>query len=363
MKNSAPTSIHTVSIGFIEDWITALRGCCAQAELIEFLKEAGLGAGPMPPTTRITLDQIVRLYQIAAVGTGDEMMGLWGRPIRPRALQHLLTTAREASDLPSALYRFSTFWNLLLDDFQFEFQSSRDQLCLSLVPQNGALPQRFGHMLVLKLAHGLVSWLAGQEVPVLAVDFAFDRPDFAEDYPVLFPAPVRFSTQRSAISFDPARLGLPVRRDNDALMAFLQRAPRDWIFTGYHEHNLALRIREDLYRFHWKKCRLEHVAQRLQMTPRTLMRRLDADGTSFQTIKDGLRRDLAIRDLQQGEKAIEQISQDVGFSSAANFHRAFRRWTGGTPSAYRRKNERREVFGNVQDAEAYAPAPYIVAVT
>jgi AraC-like DNA-binding protein len=68
------------------------------------------------------------------------------------------------------------------------------------------------------------------------------------------------------------------------------------------------------------------------------MRRLDANGTSFQAIKDGLRRDIAIRDLQGGQKSTEEISQDVGFSTAANFHRAFKRWTGATPSSYRRSN-------------------------
>ena len=73
------------------------------------------------------------------------------------------------------------------------------------------------------------------------------------------------------------------------------------------------------------------------MTPRTLIRKLDADGTSFQTIKDGLRRDIAIRRLQTGDASIEAIAQDVGFASAASFHKAFHRWTGATPSAYRRQ--------------------------
>ena len=75
----------------------------------------------------------------------------------------------------------------------------------------------------------------------------------------------------------------------------------------------------------------------MHMTPRTLIRRLEDNGTSFQAIKDGLRRDIAIRDLQAGRKSIEAIALDVGFSSAANFHRAFQRWTGSTPRSYRRQ--------------------------
>jgi len=52
------------------------------------LERSGLVANQNQPYTRVTLDQVVRLYQIAAVETQDEMMGLWGRSIRPRALQH-----------------------------------------------------------------------------------------------------------------------------------------------------------------------------------------------------------------------------------------------------------------------------------
>ncbi|WP_296428031.1 AraC family transcriptional regulator ligand-binding domain-containing protein [Yoonia sp.] len=335
MTSPVPTILSTVSIQFIDDWVSALRGSWSDVQVASFLQRSGLVADQRQPHTRVTLDQVVRLYQIAAVETGDEMMGLWSRPIRPRALQHLLTSVREAASLPSALYRFSTFWNLLLDDYQFKLTDSDDCLRLVLCPSGDVSVQRFGHMLILKLAHGLMSWLAGYEVPVMVVDFAFDRPEFAEDYAVIFPAPSQFGAPASAISFDPGQLGPPQSRSAADLADFLKNAPQDWIFTNSHEHTQSLLIREFLSRSQWVNCNLAHAAQALNMTPRTLMRRLDADGTCFQAIKDGLRRDIAIRDLQAGRKSIEEISQDIGFSSAANFHRAFLRWTHGTPSSYR----------------------------
>ncbi|NSY38113.1 AraC family transcriptional regulator [Leisingera sp. ANG59] len=329
------SSLATVSPQLAGDWILALRHCCTDAQLAAFLQRAGLHLSEGQLTHRVTLDQIVRLYQIAAVETQDEMTGLWSRPVRPRALQHLLTTVREAGTLPAALNRFSTFWNLLLDDYRIDLTEDSTSTGLQLVPQGGQPVQRFGHMLILKLAHGLLSWLAGYEVPVRAVHFAFERPAFSQDYSVIFPAPVSFKAPCSAIVFETGKLGLPGHRTNAELNEFLARAPRDWIFTGFREHTQSLKVREFLYRSSWENCHLADAAQALSVTPRTLMRRLDAEDTSFQAIKDGLRRDLAIRDLQSGLKSIEEISQDTGFSSAANFHRAFRRWTGAPPSAYR----------------------------
>ncbi|WP_158971482.1 AraC family transcriptional regulator [Chachezhania sediminis] len=335
MTRSYQTDISTVSHSLIEDWLAALHGYCSKEQMTRFLQEAGFAASAHGTGGRVTLDEIVRLYQVAATRTGDEMMGLWSRPIRQRALQHLATTVREASSLPAVLYRFSTFWNLLLDDFQFELDRNEGRLTLSLVPRQAGAVQRFGHMLILKLAHGLLSWRAGREVPVAAVFFAFERPAFAEDYPLLFPAPIRFGMRHSAIAFDTARLGPAIERSNAEMAAFLERAPRDWLFTSFHEHNLSLRIRDMLFSADWLDCRLSQIAPKLGMTPRTLIRHLHANDTSFQAIKDGLRRDMAIRDLQAGRKGIEEISYGLGFSSSSNFHRAFRRWTGVPPSAYR----------------------------
>ncbi|MEO0773649.1 MAG: AraC family transcriptional regulator ligand-binding domain-containing protein [Pseudomonadota bacterium] len=330
----APTQYATVSSQFIADWLTALRPLSTDAHFASLLDRADLSTQTQD---RVTLDQIVRLYQLAAVETGDEMMGLWSRPIRPRALQHLLTTVREARSLPAGLYRFSTFWNMLLDDHQFDLIEDGDTTTLQLTPNSDAPAQRFGHMLILKLAHGLMSWLARYEVPVASVAFAFPQPAFFEDYAVIFPAPVSFDHPASSISFATTTLGPVDLRSADDLIAFLQNAPRDWIFTRSSTHSQALRVRHYLSQTDWEGANLTGAAQAMHMTPRTLIRRLEADGTSFQAIKDALRRDIAIRHLQTGGHSVDSIAQDLGFSSAASFHKAFQRWTGNAPSTYRRK--------------------------
>ncbi|WP_299648367.1 AraC family transcriptional regulator [uncultured Tateyamaria sp.] len=337
MTREAPTLFSTVSSAFIADWLVALRSLCAQDHYLSLLDRSGLLTDQSAPQGRVTLDQIVCLYRLAAVETADEMMGLWSRPIRPRALQHLLTSVREATSLTSALYRFSTFWNLLLDDYQFELSEAANGMALRLVPQGDIAAQRFGQMLILKLAHGLLSWLARHEVPVKGVDFAFDRPVFEEDYALIFPAPIVFGAPATTIHFDAKVLGPVQVRSSADLDRFLENAPRDWIFTRSQHHTQSLRVRAYLSEAGWEDAHLTGAARALHMTPRTLIRRLEADGTSFQAIKDALRRDIAIRRLQVGETSIEAIAQDVGFASAASFHKAFQRWTGTTPSSYRRR--------------------------
>lgn len=337
MTTAASPLFSTVSSHFIADWLSALRSLCSEDHFVSLMKRSDLPMDREHAHGRVTLDQLVCLYQLAAVETGDEMMGLWSRPIRPRALQHLLTSVREATSLSSALYRFSTFWNLLLDDYQFDLVETDKTLVLTLVPQGNVKAQRFGHMLILKLAHGLMSWLARYEVPIKGVGFAFERPGFGDDYAVIFPAPVQFGRTATSLSFDLSALSTVQIRSAADLESFLRNAPRDWLFTRSSEHTQSLRVRAFLGQTGWDHANLSEAARALHMTPRTLIRRLEADGTTFQSIKDALRRDIAIRHLQTGQYNIETIAQDVGFSSSASFHKAFQRWTGKTPSSYRRR--------------------------
>ena len=325
--------LPTVSRAFVQDWLDTLGSHCSPEQLRSFLGEVDLQHESVP-MARVTHDQIVRLYQLVAVETGDEMMGLWSRPIRSGALKHLCTSVRTASSLSAAMYRFVTFWNMVLDDHRLELTDDGTVLRITLSPAAGVAPHRFGHMLLLKLAHGVASWLVGRELPLDEVAFAFEAPDFAEDYPLLFPSPVVFGANRSCVGMASSLGALPVERSAAEMHEFLVRAPRDWIFTSLAGHTLALRVREQLM-VGGLDVRLVDAARWLNVSPRTLIRQLAAEGTSFQRIHDGVRRDVAIRELVHSERSIDSIARQVGFSSGTNFHRAFRRWTGATPGSYR----------------------------
>ena len=80
---------------------------------------------------------------------------------------------------------------------------------------------------------------------------------------------------------------------------------------------------------------VEEVAGELHMSSRTLKRKLQQLGTSYQEVLDGLRKGLAVEYLTQSEKTVDEIAMTLGYSDASNFARAFRRWTTRSPSDYR----------------------------
>ena len=82
------------------------------------------------------------------------------------------------------------------------------------------------------------------------------------------------------------------------------------------------------------------VAQKLNMSGRTLIRRLDAEGTKFQTVRDTLAKEQAVAYLADANLSVESIGYLMGFSDASSFRRSFKRWFGETPSQYRARSQK-----------------------
>lgn len=82
---------------------------------------------------------------------------------------------------------------------------------------------------------------------------------------------------------------------------------------------------------------VELIAARLEMSRRTLLRKLDAEGTTFKQLLDETRHTLALRYLESGQLTASDVALLLGFAQAAAFHRAFKRWTGETPVGYQRR--------------------------
>jgi AraC-like DNA-binding protein len=78
-----------------------------------------------------------------------------------------------------------------------------------------------------------------------------------------------------------------------------------------------------------------YIADRLHLSERTLRRRLQAEGTRHKKLVEEIRQELATRYLESSDLGVADIAFLLGFSQAAAFNRAFRRWTGKTPGEYR----------------------------
>ena len=188
----------------------------------------------------------------------------------------------------------------------------------------------------LYLWHKLLGWFADRPVPLEEVRFAFPSPDRGERWERLFDAPVRFDAEASGLVLPAAPLGWANVQSERSLETFLKSAPYRLIVPSRDAQTLTERVLalfgDDLSRP--LPSALE-TGRRLGMSVSTLRRRLEEEGTSYQRLKDECRRTAAIRYLAASELTLADIAALLGFDEPSAFFRAFRRWTGTTPSRYR----------------------------
>jgi AraC-like DNA-binding protein len=167
--------------------------------------------------------------------------------------------------------------------------------------------------------------------------FAQSEPANTAEYERAFPgAKLKFDAPCYGFAFDADYVDTPLVSADSALHAahcehleFLQA--RLW-----EPRSFALRVRELI------ACELRRgrptswdVARQLQISRRTLVRRLNSEGTSFKSQLDELRRQLALSLVARPQPSLMEITALLGFSQVQAFHRAFRRWTGQTPMQFR----------------------------
>lgn len=90
----------------------------------------------------------------------------------------------------------------------------------------------------------------------------------------------------------------------------------------------------------------------LQLSPATLRRRLRRDGQSFGAIKDELRSVLAQRLLQQ-DMTVAEVATELGYSEPSAFHRAYVKWTGQSPGAFKRSSQGGERSGDARSVDEF----------
>lgn len=242
-----------------------------------------------------------------------------------------------AGTLGKALERGSQFYRLFGEEWSMGIARDAHDARLSVHIPIDRDPEHFITEGMLMVWHGLASWLIERRIPLEHVQFGYPEPLHVQEYDALFFSPImRFDQPRTEITFAADYLDLPIRQTEASLDEFLKTAPAQLLVKFKNANSLTSRIREVLKAHIGEEMpTLNDVAARLYLSPQTLRRRLAAEGKSYQTVKDSLRRDAAIHLLLRPELTLEDVAQQVGFSETSTFHRAFKKWTGVTPGLYR----------------------------
>jgi AraC-like DNA-binding protein len=168
------------------------------------------------------------------------------------------------------------------------------------------------------------------------VTFAFHGPSDTSSFRAHFAAPVRFDAVRTALVFDAALLGRPIVGADSILRDVLMSQAREMerVEGGELAKDRIRRVMRTLLAT--GRFSQDAVAGAFGMNRRTLARRLQMSGTTFREVLDEARFDIARGLLQASAASLADIALKLGYADATAFTRAFRRWSGSSPAAWRR---------------------------
>lgn len=330
-----PAPALTVGIEFALNLLSGLRRRGIDGS--ELLLEAGIAPEALhQPGARIATFQLATLLRTLVERHDDEVLGMLSRPSKRGSFALQVRAGIGASTLDQAIRRIAHVFRLLHDDLSLELVREAGLTGVRLQFHNAEVAANpHLHELVLRVYWRLFAWLVGGQLPVVRFDFAYGRPPYSDGYGPIFPAPWRFDMPHSAMWFESERLQLPVCRDEAALRRFMADVPVQVILPR-RDAGTSGRVRAHLQRTQPLWPDLERTAAALHLSVSALQRRLAAEGSSFQALKDQLRREVAIYRLHTSDVPLSKLAAELGFSDTAAFQRAFKSWTGMAAGGYRR---------------------------
>jgi AraC-like DNA-binding protein len=331
----------TIAVGYPKALLVFAVSCGADRAAL--LERSGLASQDLAnPDARVKLPRYLALFDAAIALTGDPALALhFGEAVRMQdiSIVGLVCEAAETTaDVGRQLNRYS---RLVIDDGlgspMVGGAIAKEGFWMETVhPSYVAHPVLVEAELTRLVCNTRATFKA---VPAfmamrfpLAAHFAFKEPPYRAEYERIFQAPLTFESDKTALLIDP-------------MFATLRQPPRDSFVFGVLseradallkelEGTKSMRAKvESLLMpiLHTGDANMDEIASRMGLSRRTLLRKLSAEGVTFEKVLDALRHKLALHYLDGRKVSVNETAYLVGFSDPSAFSRAFKRWTGSSP--------------------------------
>ena len=307
------------------------------------LRDAGFDAGALDdPYRRFSIDEVSMLWEMAVSRSGKATLGLSKELAATYGKLGVVGHAMMASPtLLAALERFARYLSVVSSAATFALTAAPEGHWFEFGHEGGERPvprQRveFGVLTMLSFCN----WITGRTFNALVVEFVDPPPADSSPHEAAFGCPVRFAQGANRALLSRSDLALPLSAREPALAALHDRLVEDELEKLAAGAPTSLRIRQLLaMRLRDAEPRREQIAAALNVSDRTLQRRLQAEGTSYQQLLDDTRRELAQKYLRKPRTPLRDVAALLGFEDQSNLFRACKRWFGESPGRYRARFE------------------------
>lgn len=288
---------------------------------------------------RVPVELALRAWHIAAEMSGDPAFGLMVVDyLRPDSMGALGWAIHASATVGEGLARMARFLRIANQLVTMTLATDDSHARIEIVIEHAIAADEIRHPIecLMSAIVELVRRTTGEPLGPLAVSFRHARPADIAPHVARFGLAPAFAQPRSELVFARRVLDLAHRAPDPGLIAVAERHLRRLIaelpavdtFSGRVRRVLAEELRHG-------EPTVARLTARLRVSDRTLHRRLRQETTTVHGLLDEVRSQLARRHLEDDKESLAEISFLLGFSDARAFHRAFKRWTGKTPAAYR----------------------------
>lgn len=290
------------------------------------------------PNHRCPVTSTTRLWRLAVEVTGDPCFGLWAsRFISPTAFHAVGFAVLASRTLREAFERLVRYSRLVSDVAEIQLRRVGELEQVRFVPLKGQpRPADEAVDAALCLLVRTARMLSGGKVSPVAVRLERSEPSPSEPFRKVFRAPVQFGQRDTVLEFAASDLDERLPTGNAELVRQNDELAARYLARREQEH-VSNRLRRWLIeQLAGAEPTEEAAARALGMSLRNLQRRLQEEGTTYREALSGMRERMARAYLEELRTSITEIAFLLGFSDSNSFSRAFRRWTGQSPRAYRR---------------------------
>jgi AraC-like DNA-binding protein len=288
------------------------------------------------PNARLPMTSSARLWQAAALKAGDPAFGLRASRYVKQTTFHALGYAVFASaTLRDALHRLVRYSHLVSDGAELVLNETNDSVRLVFLPELGApSPSVEALDAVMSLIVRTCRGLTDRSFSLHRVEQR--RPEPVDTYPYrrFFRCDIAFGAVENALTIGAQALDRPLSTSNPELALHNDHLVRRYL-AEMRAGSMLDRVRAVLAERLTGDASPTAVAAALGTSVRSLQRRLRDQGFSYVTILNETRRQLGTAYLLEERYSVTEIAFQLGFDDASAFARAFRRWTGLSPSEYR----------------------------
>jgi AraC-like DNA-binding protein len=331
-----PTLTATHQNSILVTWVKAFgraldaAGCDGSA----LLAEAGFDLSHLGgPDARCPLTKTGRLWRVALEATGDEAFGVkLASYFTPTAFHALGYGLSASSSLKEAFERVQHYAHVVSDAVGYRFYRCGAEYHFYIEPRTEVAIESIDALVGIHLRR--CRSLIGRDFSPLSIELRRPRPAVLDDFERLWRAPLRFNAEHNRLRFDRTSIERVLDSGNPEL-ARLSDAVSARYLARIERHNMEARVRTVLTQhLQHSEPTQEQVAEILNVSARTLQRKLGESGTTFKEILDETRHALALAYLSE-EHSVAEITHLLGFSCSSAFTRAFHRWTGRSPTDWR----------------------------